>query len=391
MQQTTPHHVQTGLEVVLETGLPQLQGKRVGLVTNATGADRRLQSTVDLLMADERIQLRALFGPEHGIRGDAQAGVEVEEALDQRTGLPVYSLFGSTRRPTPHMLKDLDALIYDIQDVGVRYYTYIATLLYVQEAAAQAGLEFVVLDRPNPLGGTQIDGNLLDPAFTSFVGIYPIPIRHGLTSGELARLFAAEHNWPEPTVISMRGWRRDLWFDETDLPWLQASPNLPTLDSVTLYPGTCLFEGTSCSEGRGTTRPFECVGAPGLDPFQLVAELNRRDIPGVAFRPIYFTPTFSKRAQQTCGGVQVHILDRNSIQAVELGLHLLHAVRGLLGPAFTWIQGKENNTYFADLLFGSDKPRLAFNAGAEVAEILAGWEQQSADFRARRRPFLLYE
>ncbi len=380
----------TGLDVFLAEGHPELSGRRVGLITNPTGVDRRLRSAADLLHESDMVDLVALFGPEHGVRGAAQAGEKVEATTDPRTGLPVHSLYGDDLHPTSDMLGGLDALIFDIQDVGVRYATYISTMAHAQEAAAAAGLPFVVFDRPNPITGVSVEGNVLDPAFASFVGVHPIPIRHGMTAGELARLFAAEHGWPEPLVVGMQGWRRTRWFDETGLPWVQPSPNLPTLDSLTLYPGTCLIEGTNVSEGRGTTRPFELVGAPWLDPFRLVDDLERRRLPGVAFRATYFTPTFSKHADRVCGGVQLHILDRNALRPVELGLHLLHAIGGLDPDAFAWTE-RPNGGFFVDLLLGSDRPRLALTAGAAVQEVIAGWTEASSTFAERRRPFLLYE
>ncbi len=386
---TTEATVATGLDVLLAEGVPALAGRRVGLITNQTGVNRALGSGIDLLHASDAVDLVALFGPEHGVRGDAQAGVHVGGAVDARTGLPVHSLYGETRRPTAEMLVGLDALLFDIQDIGVRYATYASTLAHAQEAAAAVGLDVAVLDRPNPLTGGRVEGNRLDPAFASFVGVHPMPVCHGLTAGELARLFAADRGWPEPIVVPMRGWRRTMWFDETGLPWVQPSPNLPTLDSLTLYPGTCLIEGTNLSEGRGTTRPFELIGAPWIDPFRLAADLERRGLPGVAFRPNFSTPTFQKHAGQSCGGVQVHILRRDEVQPVALGVHLLHAVRALDPASFAWIGGEERG-HFVDLLFGSDRPRLALDAGDNADAVLARWKDDAAAFSARRRPFLLY-
>ncbi|HEV2109617.1 MAG TPA: DUF1343 domain-containing protein [Thermomicrobiales bacterium] len=390
MTETKTRPTLSGLDVVVADGGGwQLAGRRIGLITNQTGVDRHLRSVVDLLHDTDGIELVALFGPEHGVRGEAQAGAKVGRAVDPRTGVPVYSLYGETDRPTPDMLTGLDALVFDIQDVGVRYATYISTMSLAQEAAAAAGLGFVILDRPNPISGDHVEGNLLDRAFMSFVGIHPIPIRHGMTAGELARLFAAERGWPEPEVVPMQGWSRARWFDETRLPWVQPSPNLPTLDSVTLYPGTCLIEGTNISEGRGTTRPFELIGAPWLDPFALVEELERRLLPGITFRPAYFTPTFSKHANVRCGGVQVHIVNREALRPVELGLHLLDAVRRLSGVAFAW-RARSEGGYFIDLLLGSDRPRQDLDAGAEVSEVTAGWAGQAEAFVERRQAMLLY-
>uniref|UniRef100_A0A831X7L7 DUF1343 domain-containing protein n=1 Tax=Thermorudis peleae TaxID=1382356 RepID=A0A831X7L7_9BACT len=382
--------VQVGLEVFLEQGLSSLEGKRAGLITNPTGTDGRLRSTIDLLYASGRVRLAALFGPEHGIRGEAQAGEPVADARDARTGLPVYSLYGQTRRPSPEMLQGLDALIFDLQDIGVRYGTYASTMAYAQEAAAEAGLLFVVFDRPNPLTGCWVEGNLLDPAFASFVGVHPIPIRHGLTAGELARLLAADRGWPEPVVVPMQGWQRELWFDQTGLPWIQPSPNLPTLDSLALYAGTCLVEGTNCSEGRGTTRPFELVGAPWIDPFELAEDLAGRGLPGVVFRPAYFTPTFSKHAGQRCGGVQIHVLDREALRPVELGIYLLDALRRQDPAVFAW-RVSADGRHVVDLLLGSDRPRRALEAGAAPAEVLSGWDEEARAFRERCWPLLLYD
>ncbi len=381
--------MQTGLEILLAEGQPSLRGRRVGLITNHSAIDPKLRSAIDLLHESDVVDLVALFGPEHGVRGDAQAGVKVEAATDKHSGLPVYSLYGETQHPTPEMLGGLDALLFDIQDIGVRYATYISTMANAMEAASDAGLTFVVLDRPNPLNGDAIEGNLLEPAFASFVGVHPIPIRHGMTAGELARLIAAERGWAEPVVVEMTGWRRDHWFDNTELPWVQPSPNLPTLDSVTLYSGTCMIEGTNVSEGRGTTRPFEYIGAPWLDPFDLADAMDKRNLPGCGFRPAYFTPTFSKHYGAVCGGVQIHILDREKTRPAVLGIHLLDVIRSLDPQAFAWRQSSDGG-YFIDLLLGSDQPRRMFDQGAGADEIVAQWAAERASFAERRQPYLLY-
>ncbi len=380
----------TGLDVLLDEGVAELAGMRCGLITNHTGVDRNLRSIIDLLQQNDGIELVALFGPEHGVRGEAQAGAEVSGAVDQRTGLPVHSLYGETLAPTPAMMQGLDALIFDIQDAGVRFYTYVSTMINAQEAAASAGLRFVVLDRPDPIGGVRVEGNRLDPGFASFVGAHPVPIRYGMTVGELARMVAAEQGWPEPMVVPMRGWKREWWFDQTGLPWVFPSPNLPTLDAMTLYPGTCLVEGVNISEGRGTTRPFELIGAPWLDPFTFAEQMERRNLPGVAFRPTWFTPMFSKHANVSCGGVQIHILDREAMRPVELGMHLLHVLRDMVPGAFAWRTGRDGN-YALDLLLGSDRPRRMLDAGDSVEQITAGWEEEARAFEDRRRPYLLYD
>jgi uncharacterized protein YbbC (DUF1343 family) len=371
-------HVKTGLDLLLEHGHPQLAGLRCGLIANHTSIDGNLQSGIDLLHASSQIELAALFGPEHGVRGDAQAGAQVQNAVDQRTGLPVYSLYGDTERPTPEMLTGLDALIFDIQDLGVRYGTYLSTMVEAMHAAAENGVRFAVLDRPNPINGIAIEGPLVEDGFASFVGAHPVPIRHGMTLGELALLIAAERGWPEPVVVPMEGWTRGIWFDQTALPWVQVSPNLPTLDSLTVYAGSCLFEGTNLSEGRGTTRPFEYVGAPWIDPFAFAGRMARAGLEGYAFRPASFTPTFSKHAGTVCGGLQIYVIDRESAQPVALGVELIRVAQELSGDAFEW-RSNEQGAPFIDLLYGSDRLRLD--------------EPLSSDPRAfveRRAPFLFY-
>ncbi|TMG48014.1 MAG: DUF1343 domain-containing protein [Chloroflexi bacterium] len=381
--------VRSGLEVLLADGSTLLAGKRIGLVTNPTGVDGRLRSAVDLLRSNGRMQLVALFAPEHGIRGEAQAGAPIADTVDQRSGLPVHSLYGATRKPTPAALAELDAIVFDIQDVGARFATYISTLALVLEAAADVGTLAVVLDRPNPLNGVDVEGGSLAEGFASFVGMYAAPIRHGLTMGELARLFAVERGLPRPTIVAMEGWKRELWFDETGLPWVQPSPNLPTLDAVTLYPGTCLVEGTSVSEGRGTTRPFELVGAPWIDPFALAEDLGARRIPGVRFRPVYFTPTFSKHAGVSCGGVQVHVVDRLALRPVALGLHLLVALRSQDPRSFSWRQNSDGR-YVIDLLYGTDRLRRSMEEGLSASDLAAASAADVADFERRRADVLLY-
>ncbi len=382
--------MRTGLEVLLTRGVPALTGKRVGLVTNPTGVDSRLRSNVDLLRGREDLKLCALFGPEHGVRGEAQAGVQLDTCTDERTGLPVYSLYGEHHAPTPTMLDGLDAVLFDVQDVGVRYFTYLSTLLHVQRACAETGLDLVVLDRPNPLGGRQLEGPVLEMPWVSFVGAYPLPVRHGLTLGEVARLVAAEQGLPEPVVVPLEDWRRDDWYDETGLPWIQPSPNLPTLDSAVLYPGTCLIEGLNVSEGRGTTRPFELVGAPWVDPYHLLSRLEERSQPGVVYRATYFTPVASKHAGSCCGGVQLHITDRKGLRPVKLGLHVLAALQSLYPEQMEWVRS-DNGRSFVDLLLGTDEPRRQIEAGVDLAEITPAWEVPLHEFEERRRPYLLYK
>lgn len=371
-------HVKTGLDILLERGHSELAGLACGLITNHTSIDRKLQSGIDLLHDSKRIDLRALFGPEHGVRGDAQAGAIVQNDMDGRTGLPVYSLYGETEKPTPEMLAGLDALIFDIQDIGVRYATYFSTMIEGMAAAAEYGLRFAVLDRPNPLGGRAIEGPLVDDGCASFVSAHPVPIRHGMTLGELARLVAAERGWPEPVVVAMEGWNRGMWFEQTGLPWVQPSPNLPTLDSVTVYAGSCLFEGTTISEGRGTTRPFEYVGAPSIDPFALVERLDTARLTGYAFRGIWFTPMFGKHGSTVCGGVQIYVTDRDVAQPVAMGVALLNAMRDLSGEHFDWRTGEDGRP-FVDLLYGGSQLRRGEQAASDPDA-----------FARRRAPYLLY-
>lgn len=382
--------VRTGLEVFADGGATELDGMTVGLVTNPNGVDRHFRSATEILHESPRLRLAALYGPEHGVRGDAQAGAHVDAGTDAQTGLPVYSLYGATRRPTPEMLAGLDAMVIDMQDMGIRYTTYISTQIEVQAAAAEAGIEVVIFDRPNPLADLVCEGNVLDPEFKSFVGSHPVPIRHGMTLGELGRLVAHDRGWKTPIVVKADGLDRAAWYDETGLPWILPSPNMPTLDTLTLYGATCLIEGTTLSEGRGTTKPFEFVGAPGIDPNALAADLASRNLAGAAYRPIYFTPTFSKHADAVCAGVQIYCDDRAALRPVALGIHLLHALKRC-DPNFAWRPpAGSRQRYFIDLLLGSDKPRLALDAGAAPDEVMASWQDELNGFRERRRPFLLY-
>lgn len=379
-----------GLEVLLEKQIALLRGRRVGLITNHTGVDPYFRSTVDLFHNHPEINLVALYGPEHGIRGGAQAGDHVTTDVDPATGLPVYSLYGATRRPSKEMLEGVDVLVYDIQDIGVRYYTYPYTLAYAMEAAKEFGLSVVVLDRPNPIGGEIVEGNILDPAYASFVGLYPLPNRHGMTIGELARWFNLTVGC-DLTVVPMEGWTRSTWWDETGIPFVPMSPNSTCLEMSTLYGGTCLFEGTNLSEGRGTTKPFEQIGAPWIDGRRLADALNALNLPGVRFRSVYFTPTFSKHKDQQCEGVQVHIIDKKAIQAPLLGLHMVKTVRDLHPTEFGYLPPyREGGKQFFDLLAGTDAWRTALEAGATVAEISATWAEQQKPFLAQRKSALIY-
>jgi uncharacterized protein YbbC (DUF1343 family) len=384
------HQVKLGLEVLLEEQLHLLGGKRVGLITNHTGVDSKLRSTVDLFHQHPAIALTALYGPEHGIRGAAGAGEHVATDRDPVTGLPVYSLYGANKKPSADMLADVDVLVFDIQDIGIRYYTYPYTLAYCMEAAREHGIAMVVLDRPNPIGGAVVEGNILDPAFKSFVGLYPLPVRHGMTIGELACWFNLTVGC-DLAVVPMKGYDRNTWWDATGIPFVPMSPATTGLEMAALYGGTCLFEGTNVSEGRGTTKPFEQFGAPWADGRRLAEGLNALNLPGVLFRPVYFTPTFSKFKGEQCQGVQVHVTDRQAIRAVELGLHLVKTMQDQNPESFAFLAPyKEGMHRFFDLLSGTDAVRLGLEAGASVAELTAGWAEQRQPFLAQRGAILLY-
>lgn len=387
--------VRVGLEVLLDAPT-WLEGKRFGLITNHTGVDSRLRNNIDLFRERFPEGLAAIFGPEHGFLGSAQGGQEVTSYVDEETGLRVFSLYGPTKKPTPEMLQGLDLLVFDLQDVGARFYTYLYTMAYSLEAAAEGGLPFLVLDRPNPIGGLQVEGGVLEEGFSSFVGLYPLPVRYGLTVGELAHLFNEEFvatkvgRKAELHVIPLEGWTRGLWFDGTGLPWVPPSPNAPGLDMATLYPGTCFFEGTNLSEGRGTTKPFEMVGAPWINPRRLAGRLNDLNLEGVRFRPLYFVPTFSKYQGETCGGVHIHILDRFGLQPVRLGLQVLGVIRSMYPGDFAWRAPGPGRPHPFDRLAGTDKLRLGLEQGRSVEELVQDWEKELPGFLVRRQRYLLY-
>lgn len=382
--------VRIGLERLLEDGdgLAALRGRRAGLITNHTGVDPRLTASAERLAARSDLELRALFGMEHGYYGNLQDALPAEGFVDPATGLPVYSLFGETRRPTPEMLRGLDILLFDAQDAGARFYTYATTMVYAMEAAAEAGLDFMVLDRPNPIGGKTVEGSPLSPAFRSFLGYVPVPVRHGLTLGELAVLADRSIGLGGRLhVIRMEGWNRDARYDATGLPWVMPSPNLPTIESVTVYPGTCLVEGTNLSEGRGTTRPFEIIGAPWVDGRRLAAALADCALPACLFRPLVFQPTFWKHAGQPCGGIQIHVTDPASFMPFKTGVLLLDTVKRLWPREFAWtrtIESPAPSPWLIDLLAGTDELRLALDAGVDPRELLLGWEREAARFAADR-------
>jgi uncharacterized protein YbbC (DUF1343 family) len=411
---SAPGHVpvRPGIEVLLASRLDLVKGKKVGLITNPTGVDGRLRSDIELLRQTEGVELIALYGPEHGVRGNAQAGEYVPFYIDEQYQIPVFSLYGQSQKPDPGMLKrideymrsfdttgtgkvpektmikDVDVLVYDIQDVGTRVYTYVATMAYAMQAAAESGVPFVVLDRPNPVNGIEMEGPILEsPDYSSFIGLYPVPERHGMTVGELALLINGRflQKKSDLTVVPMEGWRREMWFDETGLPWVIPSPNMPTLDTAIVYPGQVCLEGTNVSEGRGTTRPFELFGAPWIDGNELARRLNGLGLEGVAFREAWFNPSFSKFSGEVCGGAQLHVTDRKAYRAFATALHIVKTIRDMYPDNFQF-----HFDYF-DKVMGTSKVREGLESGRAVVDILKDLGPALEAFAELRRPYLLYD
>lgn len=379
--------VKNGIDVI-ERHAHLFEGKRLGLVTGPTGLDRKLKSTIDIF--NEGFDLKALYSPEHGVRGNFQAGVSVGTYIDEGTGITAYSLYGDSRKPTPEMLGDIDVLVMDIQDIGSRYYTYLYTMSYCMEACAENKKTFVCLDRVNPIGGLEVEGGILDAGYASFVGRHPIPPRYGLTAGELALLFNSEYGiFCEMEVVKAEGWQRDMYFQDTGLIWVNPSPNITSVETALLYNGTCLFEGTNLSEGRGTTKPFELIGAPWLEPFKLAERMNGKALPGVLFRPVYFEPAFSKHKGRQCKGVQVHVTDFKAIRPLEVGLQLLYEIMDFAPDKFQWVPPvREKGRYFIDLLAGGEDVRLRTY---EAGELLEKWRGESSVFKSLKEKYHLYE
>jgi uncharacterized protein YbbC (DUF1343 family) len=373
----------------------RLDSKRVGVVCNPASIDHQFTHIADALASHPRARLAAIFGPQHGFRSDVQENmIETGHGRDDRRRVPLYSLYSETREPTAEMLEGLDVLVIDLQDVGTRIYTYIYTMAHCLKAAKRHGLEVLVCDRPNPIGGAQVEGPMLVSGFESFVGLYPIPMRHGMTIGELARLFN-EHIGigADLEVVPMKGWRRDMYHDGVQAPWVMPSPNIPTLDSAIAYPGTVLFEGTNVSEGRGTTRPFELVGAPWVAAERFADALNLRMLPGAFFRPVVFEPTFHKHAKRTCGGCQLHVVDRKTFAPVLAGVLLMESFRAAAPEQFAWREPPyeyEHEKLPFDILAGSSELREQIDAGVPAEAIARSWEPGVAAFEQVRSKFLLY-
>jgi uncharacterized protein YbbC (DUF1343 family) len=389
------HPIKLGLERLLDEKVASLRGARVGLVCNQASVDHSFRHAADLFHDHPNVDLTALFGPQHGIRGDVQDNmIETGHAIDRRTKLPIHSLYSETREPTGEMLHNVDVIVVDLQDVGCRIYTFAYTMANCMRAAKRLGKKVIVCDRPNPIGGEKIAGNLLDPDCTSFVGQFPIPTRHGLTMGELAKLFNEHFGIGcELEVIEMSGWARNLWYDDTDAPWVLPSPNIPTPATAAVFPGTVHIEGTQMSEGRGTTKPFELNGAPYIEADRFADTLETLAFPGVKFRGCVFMPTFQKHAGKACGGVQIHVTDRDAFEPVSAGVAIVKTALDMYGDEFKWKEPPyeyeyERNPF--DVISGTLKLREQLERGDSIATITQSWEPGLRKFEALRREVFLY-
>ena len=376
--------VRPGVEVFVAHPPAVVRGKRVGLITNQSGIDRQRRSTIDLLRASTELTLVALYSPEHGIRGIAET--RVTSSVDEKTGLPVHSLYGETYKPTPRMLEGIDVLVYDIQDLGVRQYTYESTLALAMQAAVEKGIPIVVLDRPNPITGTILEGDILEPAYHSFVGIYPVLSRHGMTLGELAKMYNAEQRiGAELTVVPVEGWRRGTWWDQTGLPWVNPSPNIRRLEAAIHYPGTVFFEAINVSEGRGTDLPFEQIGAPWLKNTDVVAAMNAMRLPGIRFETVAFrvAESANKYPGQLLNGVRFILTDRDAYRPLATSLLMIDLIRRLHPDQFQWADST------IERHGGTARLRRAIESGT-LPELLREWERDQAAFREKRAPYLIY-
>ena len=388
----TRKHVRVGVETLLEDA-NKLGSARIGLICNQASVNHQFHHAADLFHEHPGMNLRALFGPQHGIRGDVQDNmIETEHTIDRETGLPIHSLYSETREPTEAMLQDVDVLVFDMQDVGCRIYTFAYTMANCMKAALKFGKKVIVCDRPNPINGIQVAGNVLEEP--SFVGLFATPTRHGMTLGELARLFNDHFKIGcDLEVIKMEGWERQYWQDETDTPWVMPSPNIPTVDTAVVFPGAVHFEGTQLSEGRGTTRPFELIGAPYINAEEYSRHLNSLDLPGVFFRSCIFRPTFQKHGGISCGGVQIHVIDRSEFEPVSTGVAMVKAAYDLYSSEFRWKEPPyeyeyERNPF--DVIAGTSSIREGIERGDSLAEIQKGWVGPLENFKLIRDQYLLY-
>ena len=386
--------VRSGLDLLVAERGARLRGRRVALVAHQASVDAKLRHAAPLLAGMRGVNLVALWAPEHGLWGAPQDHAHIRADRDPVTGLRVHTLYGERRHPTPAMLREVDTVVVDLQDVGAKYYTFIWTMALVMREAARAGVEVIVLDRPNPLGGAVVEGNVPDPAYASFVGLYPLPIRHGMTMGEVARyLDATQGLGCNPDVIPMRGWRRRMVWEDTGLPWVAPSPNMPTPDTARVYPGGCLYEGTNLSEGRGTTRPFEWVGAPYLEADRYAAGLEALRLPGVTFRPARFTPMFHKWAGRLCDGVQIHVTDAARFKSYLTGIAILAEARRQAPRAFAWRRPPyefEKKKWPIDIICGTDQIRRGIERRRPLREIERAWTPGLAAWKRQRARFLGY-
>jgi len=387
--------IKLGIERLLTSKIEMLRGARVGLVCNQASVDHSFRHAADLFHEQTAINLTALFGPQHGIRGDVQDNmIETEHATDRKTGLPIYSLYSETRQHKEQMLCEIDVIVVDLQDVGTRIYTFMYTMANCMRAAKKFGKKVIACDRPNPIGGTQVEGVVLDPAFASFVGQFPIATRHGMTMCELGRMFNDEFGIGcDFETVTMEGWSRELWYDETDGPWVLPSPNMPTVDAASVFPGSVHLEGTQMSEGRGTTRPFELVGAPYIDADKFADELAKLNLPGVAFRSCVFLPTFQKHAGKACGGVQIHVTDRATFEPAFTGIAIVKTAFDMYREEFRWKDPPYEYEYDRnpfDLIAGTSKVREAFERGGSLHQIRESWQAPLEEFARVREQFLLY-
>ena len=384
---STEKLVRPGIEVLISDSLHLVSGKRVGLVTNQTGIDRSGRSDIDILADHPEITLAALYAPEHGIRGEERAGAAIESGVDERTGVVIHSLYGDTRKPTSDMLKGVDVLVFDMQDVGARYYTYVSTMALAMEAAGEHNVPFLVLDRPNPIRGDVVQGNILNPSYKTFVGMYEVPMRHGMTPGELARMYAGAFGLSvDLTVVPVEGWKRDMIFDDTNLPWVAPSPNMPNVASALAYPGTCLFEGTPISVGRGTEKAFQWIGAPWLDGQELADALNKYEIDGVRFEPVTFTP-------QNAGDRKFEGVGVEGVQLIALSTDYDASRAGVAMLIETYRVSQENWSWYEahfDRLAGTDALRMGLVANVSFEELVSGWDIGVREFESSRAPYLLY-
>ena len=389
--------IKTGLDCFDKKWPRTLNGAKVGLLIHPASINRELQHASSLFLQSRKLEVISFFGPQHGIRGETQDNmIEWKGFRDRRSGLPVYSLYSATRKPSVSMLKGMDALVVDLQDVGARYYTFIWTMELCMQACAETGKSVVILDRPNPLAGSIAEGPVLLSSFSLFVGLRPLPIRHGMTVAEIA-LYLKHEYYPslDLHIIPVTGWRRSQWFDSTGLQWVLPSPNMPTLDTAIVYPGMCLLEGTVLSEGRGTTRPFEIFGAPFINPDRLVARLDEFNLPGVVFRPLYFQPTFQKYADRLCGGAQIHVIDRRRFKSFKAGVAVLKAVHDLHQGQPLWKLPPyeyEAQKMPIDILAGNDRLRTSLEKGVGLEEMEAWWSAECTSFLKKvRNKYLIYE